>query len=441
MILIASSTHIANAAKWSSTVRLSDKDNYAGYPVIDSNSNGDAYVAWMEAEGKRKTSYLTVKVSKYDYSKDRWDNIGVVDRTHRMVDIQKIAVDEKKNVFVLWKRGYRSDASLYVSRYSTNKKMWEKLMLYKGDSIVDIDPQLILDNQGNAHIFWEGTMPSKDRVYVRTFSIDNEMWKKTIMLYGNRVEHIFTPSVDIDEKGNILAVSKYYRISIEPFRIMSRLITRVFDNNKGIWLPIKIIKTKESSDTPYVISRSIGNAQMIWSESDKNDREYISARKYNMANNSWGKKINVSKPMKGEVDDVLLDMNNEGNAVVVWSRSNKKNFVINYNTYNAINGEWNKQRNIQEIEKYEICSDMDSDENSRFIMICGNGKRNSVRWLIIGKEIWKNTKELFVARRKNHVIFSRIAAGKYENAYAVWQVIGNWDELILGRSVYVSVYR
>ncbi|MGM0564292.1 MAG: hypothetical protein ACQES2_08175 [Pseudomonadota bacterium] len=189
------------------------------------------------------------------------------------------------------------------------------------------DLQIAADHSGNAIAVWD----SYDQIYAIRFDADNGIWGSTELI-GSK-EGTYDPEVVFDASGDAIAVWK------QAGNWEYNLYASRFSADTGQWGAAEQIENSdEYAGKPKIAIDSSGNIIAVWRR-EENDIIDIYAKRYSADSDSWSarEKINVTG---GNAADAQIDVDESGNAIVVWRQRDGTIDDIYANRFIATDGSW-----------------------------------------------------------------------------------------------------
>lgn len=205
----------SNGASWQTPILLS-LANYALYPSIAVDSNGNLFAVWQ----KRKI--YTAKTPWYTHLRRSsnggasWTtgiNINPGEEGYYMGG-PKVAVDMTNNyVYLVWtKRNdyFSGDYKVFFSRSTDSGAVWSSPVNITANGLSNTYPDIAVDSVGNINVVWNHS----EDVYFRR-SIDNgNSWSSTVQVCSTSGAS-YEPKIGMDSSGNIKVTWRDHSTGVE----------------------------------------------------------------------------------------------------------------------------------------------------------------------------------------------------------------------------------
>jgi PKD domain len=305
----------------------------SGSPRIAVDGNGDTTVVWERHAG---TNRIVVQ-SAYRPAGGSWQepvNIGEV-KTERAPEPQ-VAVDERGDTTVVW-----DDSAVIESAYQPAGGSWEAPVTVSGADEAFV-PKAAVDAQGDATVVWMSHNGSK-YVVQSAYRPARGSWEKPTELSGAG-ENGGDPAIALDSSGDTMVVWDG-----QPGENGTTQIVRAaYRPAGGEWqtpTDLSDAGTQVEGNELHVALSADGEAIVTWSAYGGSLGGYnIVQAAYRRAGGSWEAPIDLSEK-GGNAFPTDLTFDQEGNAVVVWERTNESENVIQAD-YRPAGGEWQQPASL-----------------------------------------------------------------------------------------------
>jgi len=200
------------------------------------------------------------------------------------------------------------------------------------------NPSIAVDAQSNAVAVWEHFVVPEQRtaIWANRYT-RSDLWGEPVAIDAGAGE-ANDPALAVDDAGNAFAVWVRRDVGAANTRIWSNR----YDVALGSWDTAELLQSGDvtRAGDPEVAAAPSGNAIAVWvqlnTESGRQDvwyREYI-------AGSGWGEAgpISEAEPAATLALDPVVGMDDDGNAIAVWSRTTLGGEVIWSNRYTAGSG-------------------------------------------------------------------------------------------------------
>lgn len=291
--------------------------------VFDTLSVGIHQIALTGTDDKGETSTTSITITIIPAK--RWTHPA--DLTEGIcpngpgVQMTQVAMDDSGDAIIAWVQGSGSAYHTYMSEYrggvwfhpATVDDNFNPRYAYAGR------PQIAMDGAGNAMVVWFQSMGTMFQVYKSEYR--NEVWNHPLDL----ADHISPdgspasyPHVAMDSAGSAVVV---WNQRAGPIGANDQIFMSEFRN--GSWqhptgLNDNISLDAGSAGRPHVAMDAIGNAIIVWAQSDGvNSRIFKSEYR----NNTWTHPTDPTDAISPDgtgASSPQVAMDGAGNAVVVW---------------------------------------------------------------------------------------------------------------------------
>ena len=319
-------------------------------PQVTVNNSGNAVIAWQSGWDD---------IFKSEYRNGAWtapvnltDNISP--NGTLLVLPPQVAMDDNGDVVIVWRQNdgsgnYQAFKSEYRSGTWTTPSSPADSISPNGTLVYD-DPQVAMDNNGNTIIVWAQSNGSYRQIYKSEYR--NGTWTHPADLADNISPDgtdADAPQVAMDNNGNAIIVwaqsnGSYRQIYKSEYR-------------NGTWthpadLADNISPIGTHTYAPQVAMDDNGNAVIVWNQYDGSNRQIY---KSEYRNGTWTHPADLAdniSPDGTDADAPRIAMDNNGNAVIVWTQydgSNKQIFKSEYR-----NGTWTHPRSLSDIDSISL---------------------------------------------------------------------------------------
>ncbi|MCI5071544.1 hypothetical protein MRY82_01200 [bacterium] len=341
----------------------------AGSAEVATDASGNAIVAWKQNEGNDRIMIGEYRNGTWTWPTSIDDNInpGTSD-----TDSPSIAMDDDGNAIVVWEQEEGSDYNIFISEYRngswTHPADTNDYISPNSGSLYDAE--VAMDNNGNAIVAWIGYDGADDQVFISEYR--NGSWTHPADADDNISpdgQDVYDMEVAMDDNGNAIIVWEQYngtddQIFISEYRNGSW--THPADLNDFISV------TGEESDDPEIAMDNNGNAIIVWTqyiETPDVERVYMSEYR----NGSWTHPADeddyISVTSSDDTYDPTVAMDNDGNAIIVWyqndSSEDQQVFMSEYR-----NGSWDHPSSLSDNispdgeDVYDVQVAMDNNGNA-----------------------------------------------------------------------------
>jgi len=306
------------------TDNISPDGQDASSPQVAMDDNGNAVIVWSQYDGS-----INYQIFKSEYRSGAWthpaslsDNISPDGQS---AFNPQVAMDDNENVVIVWRQSDGNDISqIFKSEYRSGS--WTHPASLSDNISPDGQdaryPQVAMDDNGNAVIVW--------RQYGQIFKSEyrSGSWTHPASLSDNISpdgQSAFNPQVAMDDNGNAVIVWRQFDGS--NYQIFKS------EYRSGSWAHPASLSDNISPDgydayDPQVAMDDNGNAVIVWYQSDGS---YSQIFKSEYRAGSWAHPASLTdniSPDGQHAYEPQVAMDDNGNAVIVWTQYDGSNWQI-----------------------------------------------------------------------------------------------------------------
>ncbi len=244
-------------------------------------------------------------------------------------------MDNNGNALIVWYQSDGTNFQIFKSEY--RKGVWTHPTSLSDSISLDgqtaYNPQVAMDNNGNAIIVWQQSDASMYHVYhIFKSEYRSAIWKHPTSLSDNISpdgQRAWNPQVAIDNNGNAIIVWYQYDGSTGAFEVFKS------EYRSGAWKHPASIADHISPDAvnslnvvPQVAMDNNGNTIIVWGQTNGATEQVF---KSEYRSGVWKHPVNLSdniSPDGKPAWNPQAATNNNGNAVVVWWQYDGTNHQI-----------------------------------------------------------------------------------------------------------------
>ncbi|HPB30472.1 MAG TPA: hypothetical protein PLB62_03355 [Candidatus Sumerlaeota bacterium] len=325
---------------WVHPISLSNNISLAGghafVPRVAMDDNGNAIIVWRQDTG---TGW---HIFKSEYRNGVWTHPGSLN-DHISPDGEisndpQVAMDNNGNALIVWcekddtnyqifKSEYRNGTWTHPASFSDNISPGEQDARY---------PQVAMDDNGNALIVWEQHNGTDSQIFMSEYR--RSAWshptllKDSISLQGENAHY---PQVTMDDNGNALIVWEQNDGTAKQI-FMS-------EYRGGGWthpasLSDNISPDGQDAETPQTAINNAGRAIIVWEQNDGTAKQIFMSE---YGKHGWSHPLTLSDNISPDGRNAIApqaSMDNSGNIIVVWNQSDGFNSQVFVSEYR--NGLW-----------------------------------------------------------------------------------------------------
>lgn len=300
-------------------------------PYVAMGDNGDAIVVWQQLDNSSDCSGSACsQVFKAEYRSGNW--IGPISLSdHVSLDgtnaiSPHVAMDDNGNTIVVWSQSDGvSTNRIYKSEYRNSQ--WSE----PGDLSESIspsggtvfEPQVAMDNNGNAIVVWPQFDGSYEQIYKSEFR--NDGWNipsdlsDNISPDGSDAGH---PKMAMDDNGNAIVVWDQFDPSTDLSVIMMSEYRGSSWSTPALENKISPSGSDVATASTDVAMDNNGEATIVWGQEwDGLVRVFLSEYR----NGGWihpATTASYISPLNGQIAGPVVSMDDNGDAVITWRQRN-----------------------------------------------------------------------------------------------------------------------
>ena len=246
----------------------------------------------------------------------------------------EVAIDTLGNALAVWSQSDGTRYNIWASRYTVGSG-WGEAEVIETDNAGDASgPQIAIDASGNGWAVWsqkDGGISSN--IWLNRYTAGSG-WGEAELIGNSNTGRAFSPQIALDALGNALVVwVQSDGTGSSGYHIWARRYT----NNQ--WGTAVAIENVGFVGNPRIAMDASGNAIAVWTRND-GAAYNIWANRY-MVGNGWGTAAPIDSGNDGGVSDPSIAINAAGNAVVAWRRANSAlDQFDNWASYYTVGSGW-----------------------------------------------------------------------------------------------------
>ena len=244
----------------------------------------------------------------------------------------QVAVDNNGNAVAVWEEWeVGSDHwSIYSARYSSGA--WGAAKLIDNGAYPAHNPEVAMDGKGTAIAVWEQFDGAYFSIYSARYSAGH--WGTPKMI-DTGVGDSYYPQIAMDDHGNAVAVWMHFGLPTDNNIFVNRY-------SAGAWGTARAIKTGTGTAyDPQIAMDGKGTAITVWQQ---NDGAHFSIYASRYSAGVWAR-AKVIETAPGDAATPQIAMDSNGNGVAVWQQYDGAHFSIYSNRYAA--GHWGTAKLIE----------------------------------------------------------------------------------------------
>lgn len=313
--LLAAAPALA-APTWLAPAKLSAAGQTAEKPQVSVDVAGDALTVW-ERLG-------VIEASSRPAGSGSWQAPVTLSNTKDQSSLPQVALDSHGDAVVVWLSFDGSEYSIETAIRSGLSGSWQApvtLRTLGAMTVAEPRPDLAVDAQGDAVAIWQRLHGAEAIVEASSRPAASGSWTTPETL-SEEGENLHPAEVAIDAKGNATAVW-------EEKETGEVAIDAAVRPASGKWEALVTLSAiGANANEPRLAVGAQGEAVAVWERFE--GEELIEAASRASSGAAWGKAVALTKPEggKGEPAGQQVAVDGQGDAVVVWSRTNASHDVV-----------------------------------------------------------------------------------------------------------------
>lgn len=286
-------------------------------PVLD--SSGNALVVWQQSDSTR----TNIWANRYDATTG-WGTAALIETDNAGYAVTpQIAMDATGNALAVWSQFDATRSNIWANRYDATTGWATAELIETDDGNGAGDPSIAFDAGGNALAVWVQSASGSPSVAANRY-VNGSGWG-TAEFIETASGWVYNPQVAMDDNGNGLAVWEQDATGSSSVDIWASR----YAAGTG-WGTPELIEANEagSASVPQVAFDDNGNALAVWQQGDNMLMlDNIWANRY-VDGTGWTGAELIENDDTSTADDPQIAIDNNGNALAVWSQSDLSNFNI-----------------------------------------------------------------------------------------------------------------
>ena len=317
--------HFNPATDWDPPITIDNTLPLFTAAAVDNNDNNQAAIVTFHNVSGFPPPYDDVYFSLFDGTvvTPGWTSPDLLEFEDIHALEPEVVVEENGDMIAVWRSNF-----VYASHYDQADGTWS---LPEAISTIPSDadePVISVDPNGNAFVAWATWRdPSPTRGFVTRFDATLGEWDNTPFRFNNvNSREVVWPQLDVDEEGNATLIWLEEDGSGD-FDIWSRF----YSVDNGQWsnarlvndanLPYRFNLSAYRFDIPRLAISPDGSALVVWTQ-QIGDEFYIRASERPESDSDWLPPEQISDAGIANVGYPRLDMDEGGNAIVIWQQEN-----------------------------------------------------------------------------------------------------------------------
>jgi hypothetical protein len=294
---------------WQAPVDLSAAGQSAVAPQVAVNAQGDAVTVWIRSNGTNDIVQAAVRlhdVAPVDLSATGQDTLA-----------PQVGVDAQGDAVAVWTRSNGTNDIVQAAARPAGGA-WQAPITLSATGQNAVAPQVGVDAQGDAVAVWTRSNGTNDIVQAAARPAGGT-WQAPITLSAAG-QNAVAPQIGVDAQGNAVAVWTRFNGTNDIVQAAARPAG-------GAWqAPVDLSAAGQNAVAPQVGVDGQGDAVAVWIRSN-GITDVVQAAVRSGGGGAWQAPINLSAAGQN-ASDPQVTVNAQGNAVAVWTRSNGSNDIV-----------------------------------------------------------------------------------------------------------------
>lgn len=326
-------------------------------PTITYLDNGTALAVW-ERVGIPKEIWTN------QYTSDDGWGTAVKLQTNMTAGTNPTIASSGNQAIAMW---LENGTDVWVAVYDAVNETWDtpESLVTGADAVSS--PSVAIDSNGNSTAIWSQTISGTDDILARYLS--DGTWATAVTI-DNLAGDAASTALDMDESGNAIAVWSQNDGSFES--VYSNRFTA------GTWGTAAPIETDDTGNTSNHAIKldSAGNAIAIWSNYiAAESRSETWVNQYQVESNTWStavtfESMNESEEATFSEELPVMDMNENGQTIVIWANRNTDNNATTYiSRFYDHEAGWGDEETFEYTADNHFASDVAMDINGNALFV------------------------------------------------------------------------
>lgn len=359
--------------------------NNSNYPRVSINSQGEAIVVWQDVVTLTQDSYLGNIYASIRDTEGHWSETFRINSqaTANISSWAQVSMNDSKEIVVVWY--VLDDNALNIFAKTRNSSgVWSNEFQVNNTAIdngpaQESDFSIAMNNKGEIIICWSAFSGAYSNVYARSRNSSGH-WSNVFQVNANNNANNDTPNVSINQLGEAIIVWGTPGALMESSR-----------NTSGVWTRGTVTDEVFAPFQPKVKLNDSGLAVICVNILESVTPSVFSIRVFSKGpkQNTWSSTtLSSEDDLIGLIAQPRIDLNNSGEAVVVWSYVTESNIAIVASTRNT-QGLWSKKTPISKENILSLTADAAINDSGEIVVtwwsslrqVYANVRSSSGYWL------------------------------------------------------------
>jgi hypothetical protein len=328
--IVQSAVRPASSGTWQAPVDLSEPGQNALFPQIAVDPQGTAIAVWQRFDGAN----FIVQAAVRPASTGVWQAPVDLSVAGQSASSPQVAVDPQGNAVAAWSRFNGTNSIIQAAARPAATGVWQAPSDVSVAGKDAVSPQVAIDSRGNAVAAWTRFNGTNNIIQSAVRPASSGVWQSPVDLSAAG-QDATAAATAVDVRGNAVAV--WYRSNGTNTIIQAATLPA----SSGVWeSPVDLSATGQNAFSPQVALDQQGNAVAVWSRS--NGANGIIQAAVRTLGGAWQTPVDLSVGGQSAAEpQVAFDP--EGDAVAIWTRSTEKGvslYAIQSAVRPASSGAW-----------------------------------------------------------------------------------------------------
>jgi hypothetical protein len=322
----------AGSGAWQPAVAISNKAEAAEAPEVALDAQGDVVAAWLSSNGTNES----IQISTRTGLSGAWQAPVTLKQLGALTPAgPDLAVDQAGGAVVAWRDGELIEAS---SRPAGGTFQTPETLSKQAEQMAG--PEVGIDAAGDATADWEEN-PAGGIVIDASRRLAGGKWQSPVAI--SQPNGVNEPRLAVDARGDAVAVWEHFFEESGAGKMEEHIEAATMPAGSPTWgSPVSLTKTEAGIGEPgnqQVAVDGQGDAIAIWGRMH-GVHETIESSQDRASSASWSAPIVVSGPGATTEEAPQVGVDERGDALIVWERSNGVNPIVEATSGSAVTVAW-----------------------------------------------------------------------------------------------------
>jgi len=317
MILVVNPVSATATSGWGTEKKVNpDSLPPEWYPSLAMNSKGDAIMTY---DFINSGSSFTDIYARF-YENGAWTDGTIIDQPSNDRRDPVAAISDNGSAIVVWSQSDGSQFALYGSEYYPSFG-WTSPHQLSSSYTSPVHPSLKMNGRGNASLAWSD--PANPVIKNRLYSPE-QGWQNEVTLSTTTSGYL--PVTGIDANGDVLTVW------FDGVSVTHLTYSRYVPGN-GWVMPIVINQNNQHPSPLSMAMNSKGDAVLAYVNSTLGGDHSVNVTSFH--GSTWSSTTSLTKVGDHNIVSPNVDINDQGQAMVVWTGANNTNQHVLFSSYDS----------------------------------------------------------------------------------------------------------